>query len=68
LHLIGKTYIVETIPLRLEIFLCDFINEKFELVYIEVQILKSNLMESYRSPSIEMLEFLISFRDELQLP
>jgi len=46
-----------------------FINDKFELVYIEIQILKRpNLKESYRSPSIEMLEFLISFRDELQLP
>lgn len=58
----------EIIPLQLGIFLCDFTNMKFELVYIEVKILKgSNHKESYKSRSIEMLEFLISFRNELQL-
>lgn len=51
-----------------EFFSSDFINGEFEFV-VEVQILKGfNHKESCGNRSIEMLEFLISFRDELQLP
>lgn len=67
LHIIGKTCSVVNIPLRPGILSYDFINKQFELVYIEVKILKRFYKESCKSRSIEMLEFLISFRDELQL-